>query len=188
MAKFQLNYEANDYDANKKNGIPYKSLIEWSETLIIAVLAFFIVMVFLFRQASITGDSMQPSLSSGDKLAVSSIGYTPQKGDVVVVDGKGLNVPVVSRIAAVGGDTLAVSSEGKLTVNGALVEEGYIFGCEDVHPFSGTVPEGCYFVLNDNRGDTSDSRSDNIGYVTEEEIAGKAVFRMWPVISVGKVK
>ena len=102
MAKFQINYEALDADENKKNGIPYEEFLEWSETIIFAFFAVILVFTFLLRLANVDGESMVPTLQDGEKLIVHHLFYTPEKGDIVIVDSQSLGKPIVKRIIAEG--------------------------------------------------------------------------------------
>lgn len=191
MAKYQINYEANDYDENKEKGIPYKDFLEWSETIVFAFFIVMLVFTFIFRTASIKGEGMQPAFKNGDKLIVNSINYTPQAGDVVVVDNAAMGAPTVKRIAAMGGDTVVIdNSTGKITVNGTELQYGFV--PEEYVEFSEkvtvTVPQGSLFVLSDNRADRNDSRNEAVGCVPEDNVAGEVVFRFWPLNGIGAVK
>ncbi len=192
MAKYQINYEALDTDENKKNGTPYEEFLEWVETIIFAFFAVILIFTFLLRQANVDGESMLPTLKDGEKLIVHHLFYEPAKGDIVIVDSQGLGKPIVKRIIAEGGDTLDINFEtGEVTVNGTVLQEDYILDLtqrdEMGHDYPVTVPENCYFVMGDNRMNSLDSRSAAVGFVPEDEIMGKVVFRIWPLDRIGTV-
>lgn len=207
MAKFQMNYEALDTDENKKNGTPYEDFLEWAETIIFAFFAVILIFTFLFRQANVDGDSMLPTLMDGEKLIVHHLFYEPKAGDIVIVDsqtsytyssdgalikGVGLGKPIVKRVIATGGDTVDIDFEtGEVKVNDQVLTEDYINALtqrdEGGHVYPVTVPEGCVFVMGDNRMDSLDSRSGAVGFVPEDEIMGKVIFRLWPLSRIGKV-
>lgn len=132
------------------------ALFEWYDSLVFALAVIVLFFVFAVRIITVSGVSMQPTLYGGDRVAVQSMLYTPQRGDVVVVDGYiNYGDPLVKRIIALGGDTVDINFEtGAVTLNGAVLEEPYISAPTttgyDVE-FPVTVPEGCVFVMGDNR-------------------------------------
>ncbi len=184
--------ELNDNNvqaAQKKNSF-YDEFLEWAETIIFAFFAVVLVFTFLLRQANVDGGSMLPTLRDGEKLIVHHLFYTPERGDIVIVDSVGLGKPIVKRVIACGGDTLDINFfSGEVTVNGEVLKEDYIkeltLRDEMGHDYPVTVPEGHYFVMGDNRMNSLDSRSAAVGFVSEAEIMGKVVFRVWPLDRIG---
>ena len=192
MAKYQINYEALDADKNKENGTPYEEFLEWVETIIFAFFAVILIFTFLLRQANVDGESMVPTLQNGEKLIVHHLFYTPEKGDIVIVDSSNLGKPIVKRVIAEGGDTIDINFDtGAVTVNGEVLDEPYINDLtkrdEDGQVYPLTIPDGYYFVMGDNRMNSFDSRSAAVGLVPEDEIMGKVVFRIWPFDRIGTV-
>ena len=87
---------------------------------------------------------------------------------------------------ALGGDTVDISEDGRVTVNGKTLDEPYVkqyaFGqCDIELPFE--VPLGQMFLLGDNRETSVDSRSSDFGCITVEEVLGKVFLRVWPMDS-----
>ena len=157
-------------------------LYDFCDSVIYALLAVCVVFLFFVRMYSVDGSSMVPTLHDGDRLFVSSVGYTPEKDDVVVI-GKtsSFSDSIVKRIIAVGGDKVYINfATGQVFVNDIELSEYYINTMTtrqyDI-AFPVTVPEGTVFVLGDNRNDSLDSRSSLIGCVDEQNIIGRVLGR-----------
>lgn len=150
-----------------------------------AVVAAFIIFCFVFRVIGVEGISMMPTLHDGDWVAVSGISTNIERGDIVIVTQPWKrNVPIVKRVIAKGGDTVDIDFMlGDVYVNGEKMIEPYIdeptTNGYDVD-FPLTVPDGCVFVMGDNRGDSLDSRSSEIGFIDERYILGKVMLRLYP--------
>ena len=170
-----------------------QGILEWYEALISAALVLVLIFSFFFRIIQVDGRSMVPTLTHGDKLIVWAAGYTPQRGDVVIVDSYTVyGKPLVKRIIAKGGDTISIDYDaGTVTVNGELLQEDYIaaptyLGYDVQFPF--TVPEGTLFVMGDNRNESLDSRSSYVGCIDERDILGKVLLCFMPFTDFGVVK
>ena len=162
-----------------------QNLLEWYEALISAALVLVLIFSFFFRIIQVDGSSMVPTLVNGDKLIVWGAGYTPQRGDVVIVDSyTSYGKPLVKRVIAKGGDTISIDYDsGMVMVNGEVLQEDYIaeptyLGYDVTFPY--TVPEGTVFVMGDNRGNSLDSRSEQIGLIDKRNIIGKAQYIVFP--------
>ena len=144
-------------------------------SLIICVVVF----VFFFRVVDVSGSSMNPTLQNGDKMLVSRLFYTPRAGDVVVfkTDSYDPNKALVKRVIATEGQEINIDFiNGIVYVNNQPVEEAYI--AEPTYTKSDfigpqTVPEGCVFVMGDNRNASTDSRKKEIGMVDTRMILGR---------------
>ena len=175
-------------------------ILEWAESFVFAVFVVVLIFIFLFRIVLVEGPSMSSTLSDGDRLIISHLNYKPQRGDIVVLNSTGLNKTIIKRCIGVGGDTVRIDySDSSVTVNGEKLDESYIDERMKVQPMfdqdyykDGTVyeyniPEGKIFVLGDNRNHSTDSRSYFVGLVDESDVLGKAVFRLLPFGSFGKI-
>ena len=162
-----------------------QNLLEWYEALISAALVLVLIFSFFFRIIQVDGSSMVPTLVNGDKLIVWGAGYTPQRGDVVIVDSyTSYGKPLVKRVIAKGGDTVSIDyATGTVAVNGEVLQEDYIeeptyLGYDVTFPY--TVPEGTVFVMGDNRNQSLDSRSTYVGCIDERDILGNVLVCFMP--------
>ena len=179
-------------EQEKRNGTA-RATIEWVESLAFATALLLLVFVFFVRAVTVSGSSMESTLFGGDKILVRSIGYTPKRGDVIVVDGyTEYGEPLVKRVIALGGDTVDIDFEtSEIWVNGVLLEEPYLgstpFRKGDV-TFPLTVPQGTAFVMGDNRRESLDSRDSSVGFIDTIDILVKVFFRIFPFSSIGVIK
>lgn len=165
-------------------------IYDWMQSLVFALIICIIVFVFIFRIVDVSGDSMNPTLLNGDKLVVSDVFYKPKQGDIVIFRKDEYKAEaLVKRVIATEGQTIEIDFDrGRVYVDGELLDEPYI--AEPTHnqlDFQGpqTVPEGCVFVMGDNRNASSDSRKAEIGMVDERLIVGKVLLRVFPLDSIG---
>jgi signal peptidase I len=158
-----------------------RSVFEWVQALVCAVLAVILVFVFGVRLISVDGTSMLPTLQDGDRLLVlSSLWCAPKDGDVIVLSKKSfMDAPIVKRVIATGGQTVDIDFRtGEVSVDGAVLDEPYINALTltpgDLE-FPFTVGDNCVFVLGDNRNGSTDSRWTVLGEVDRGCIIGKAL-------------
>lgn len=168
-------------------------IYEWLEAIAFALAIVVILFTFIFRIVSVSGPSMQPTLHSDDRIVLSSLFYTPQNGDIVVITQPNShdNEPLIKRVIAVEGQTIDIDAEtNSVTVDGVKLNESYTLEQElnssgNAYEYPITIPKGKVFVMGDNRNDSFDSRDAGLGMVDEKYIMGKAVFRIYPFESVG---
>ena len=173
----------------------WKNLFDWVEELVFAVVIIALVFTFLCRIITVDGTSMQPNYNHGDRVLVTGTAFGIEQGDVVVVTNV-LEEPIIKRVIATEGQTVDIDRETKTVyVDGEAVDET-AFGLSnritdlpyasfEVLEFPQTVPEGCVFVLGDNRSVSEDSRYQRVGMIDRRNILGKAVLRLFPLNRIG---
>ncbi len=171
-----------------------KDTYDWIQCLISALIICVMLFVFVLRVVDVRGTSMNPTLQNGDKMLVSDLFYKPKQGDVVVFkkDEYDPDKALVKRVIAVGGQEVNIDfANGIVYVDGEPMEEDYISELTQKKlDFIGpqTVPEGCVFVMGDNRNASTDSRDKRIGMVDERLIIGKVYMVIYPLTEFGAVK
>lgn len=177
-----------------------RELLEWVGSILIAVILALTIREYVFTLVKVQGESMEPTLQNADRLYVNRFFYTPEKGDVVIfVPQSDPGHPYIKRVIATEGDKVYIDFKtGDVFVNGVLLDEPYIkektrttglyilnqektADYDKDHPI--VIKKDHYFVMGDNRNNSKDSR--HLGQIPKEEILGGAVFRFWPLDSIG---
>ena len=147
-----------------------------------------IASTFFISVLQVRGNSMEPTMTDGE-LVLATHSNNFKQGEVSAFYYN--NKILLKRVIAFPGDWVDITRDGVVFVNGEMVQEDYLeqheLGkCDIEFPYQ--VPENRYFVLGDNRGVSIDSRSNAIGTVSEEQLIGNAVFRVWPLSSFGPIR
>jgi len=171
-----------------------RNLAEWAVAAIFAVLLFLFMRNFVFRIADVNGHSMEPTLSHGDFVLLSRVGYwfgEPQAGDIIAFPYREDPAEFyIKRITAVPGDTVDFYNN-RFIINGQ--ECIYEFADLDIRSSGDislpmVVPEGRFFVLGDNRNSSKDSRYQTVGAIASRDMIGRVVIRFWPLDRFGVVR
>ena len=189
-------YFANTVEDSKKEKSTFNDVIEWLEAVAIAVMVVLLVFTFVLRQVVVEGDSMFPTLENGDRLLITHLFYTPKQGDIIVVNCEGenkLNKTIIKRVIATEGQEVNIDFENAVvTVDGVALEEDYINALttrnDGAFKYPVTVPENCVFVMGDNRNHSTDSRSPEVGFLSDDDVLGKAFFRLTPFNKIGFIE
>lgn len=170
-----------------------RNALDWYESIVFAILLVAVIFTFAVRIVRVDGHSMDNTLADGERLLISSTPYTPERGQVVVVDRyAAYGKPLVKRVIAVGGDTVDINfGTGVVSVNGTPLEEPYTAEptyLQESVTFPLTVPDGCLFLMGDNRNHSMDSRAEEIGCIDQRDILGRALARLMPLNKFGVIE
>ena len=171
-----------------------RNIAEWAVTIAAALVLSLILRNFVFRVADVSGHSMEPTLSSGDFVILSRVGYwfgEPQAGDIIAFPFRGNPSELyIKRIWGVPGDVIDFQNN-RFIVNGQVPEFEFaqidIFSRGDIY-LPMTVGEDEFFVLGDNLNSSKDSRHNAVGSVSQRDMLGRVVIRFWPLNRFGPVE
>ncbi len=193
--------EKKDEDQISRSKKLFNDITDIIETVGIWLLIFLLIRAYLFDQATVDGTSMVPTLEDTQRIVYSKI-YSPDNGDIVIVKNEKLG-PLVKRVIAVGGQKLDIR-DGYVYVDGQqLNEQIYVQGekltadhfitsltevkfnaFRQPEEYPLTIPDGYIFVMGDNRCVSNDSRSADVGFVSEDDVVGKVVMRYLPLNTI----
>jgi signal peptidase I len=161
-------------------------LREIVETVLLTAAIFLLVNAATGR-FRIEGNSMEPNLHDGEYVLIDKISYLlhpPERGDVVVFVPPNNERDYIKRVIGLPGDTVEIKG-GQVYVNGIALDEPYLQNLTRADMPARIVEEGRYFVMGDNRNNSSDSRS--FGSITPQSIVGRAWLVYWPPSDWGTV-
>lgn len=180
------------------NGSFFKGLLEWVIVIAIACVATFAIRSFIIEPYVVPTGSMESTIEIGDQVLAEKItvelGLGVKAGDIVVFhnpDSTSDHDVLVKRVIATAGQTVDMK-DGVVYVDGEALSEDYATG--ESQPLSTqadgvsisypyTVPDGCIWVMGDNRENSADSRY--FGSVKTENVIGVVVLRYWPLNRFG---
>ena len=167
----------------------YSRTLKSTVAILIVVAAAAILVATLWMPVlRIYGTSMVPTLEDGQiVVSVKSSSFEP--GDIVAFYHG--NKLLIKRFIAGPADWVDIDADGNVSVNGTVLDEPYIaekaYGETNITlPYQ--VPDKRYFLMGDNRDVSVDSRNTAVGCVSDEQIVGKVVFRIWPLSQLGPVQ
>lgn len=176
----------------------FRSLVEWLAIVAIACGLMLVVRTFVIEPYVVPTGSMEDTIEIGDQVfaqkVTTNLGMSPQAGDIIVFrnpDGSSDHDVLVKRVIATAGQTVEMV-DGRVLVDGQALDEPYTIGQSQplasqapgvIIRYPYTVPEGCIWVMGDNRENSADSRY--FGAVEVDDVIGVVVLRYWPLHRFG---
>ncbi len=172
-----------------------KEILSTSLYLLFVLCAIYLVIHFVGQRTQVQGSSMEPKLSSDDNLIVDKISYRfhdPERFDIVVFPFRyEENTFYIKRVIGLPGETIRIDEMGNILIDGNILEESY--GKEVIQNPGRAYEEIVladdeYFLMGDNRNNSTDSRDPSVGNVRRDEIVGRAWLRIWPLDKFGFIR
>lgn len=172
-----------------------KEILSTSLYILFVLCAVYLVIHFVGQRTQVQGSSMEPKLSNEDNLIVDKISYhfhDPERFDIVVFPFRyEENTFYIKRVIGLPGETIRIDEEGNIWIDGEILQEDY--GKEVIQNPGRAYEEIAladneYFLMGDNRNNSTDSRDPSVGNVTREEIIGRAWLRIWPFDKFGFIR
>ncbi|MEA5051367.1 MAG: signal peptidase I [Oscillospiraceae bacterium] len=158
------------------------AVYDWLDAIVFALTAVMLIFSFVIKSYVVSGSSMDPTLTDGDRVFAWSLFYTPASGDIVVIDeNNGYGEPLVKRVVATGGQTVDIDAAGAVTVDGEPFQSPVAAGSYNLTgdtAYPVTVPQGYIFVMGDNRAVSYDSRFSAIGFIDARSVLGREILRI----------
>ncbi len=156
---------------------------DWVVSIVGAIVIALFIRTFIVELYVVDGPSMRPTLQHDERLVVNKFIYylrNPEHGEIIIFRyPRDPSRDFIKRVIAVAGDTIEIK-EGRVYVNDEIVREDYIAEKTRSEYPKVTVPEGTLFVCGDNRQNSLDSRSSDVGFLPLENVKGKAILVFWP--------
>ena len=163
-----------------------REIYGWVFSLLAAIVIALTLRLFVFEFIRVDGESMIPTLQDEEYVFMERVTYwfsEPQRGDIVICHFPNSTDTYVKRVIGIGGDTLRVT-DGILYINGEANTD-YFSERMNMETSEFSVPEGCVFVMGDNRNNSTDSRI--VGALKLDMVLGKAQFVIWPPGNIGGI-
>lgn len=171
-----------------------KEILSWVFYIAFVLVLTWVIITFVGQRTRVDGRSMMNTLHDGDNLIVEKLSYRfsdPKRFDIIVFPPTGKKEYYIKRIIGLPGETVQIDENGNIYINSELLEENY--GAETIqNPGRAAKPitlgDDEYFVMGDNRNNSKDSRSEEVGNVKRSQIIGRAWLRIWPLNKFGLLK
>lgn len=174
-----------------------KELFSWIKIFVVAVVIAFFINNIIIMNANVPSGSMKNTISEGDRMIGLRTAYwfsDPQRGDIVIFENpdykengsRADDKYYVKRVIGMPGDKVVISNakvyinDSKTPLNETYLPEEWTQVNGDEEPLEYKVPKGCYFLMGDNRNNSSDARFWKNTYVKRSKIIAKAEFKYWP--------
>ena len=191
---FERRGEEPEFAEDEGKVSPLKELLSMLIYIGVVLGVTFLIITFVGQRTHVSGESMENTLDNGDQLIVDKITYRfqdPERFDIIVFPFHYKeNTYYIKRIIGLPGETVQIA-DGTIYINGEVLEESYgreVMQDPGIAAEPITLGEDEYFVLGDNRNQSSDSRDPSVGLIHRDEIIGRAWLRIWPLDSFGILK
>lgn len=165
-----------------------KEILSTSLYLLVVLLITYMIVHYVGQRTEVLGSSMESTLSDGDNLIVDKITYRfsdPERYDIIVFPYQYENETYyIKRIIGMPGETVRIDQDGVIYINGEVLKEYYgLEVIEDPGLAASEIELGQneYFVMGDNRNNSTDSRDPSVGNIHKDDILGRAWLRIWPL-------
>lgn len=170
-----------------------KELVGWLLYIVLIIALTWTVVTFVGQRTEVSGSSMETTLSDKDQLIVDKMTYRfrdPKRYDIVVFPYQYQdNTYYIKRIIGLPGETVQILS-GMVYIDGMRLDEHYgneVMENPGIAEEPLTLGEDEYFVLGDNRNNSSDSRASDVGLIHRKDLIGRAWIRVWPLSQIGVI-
>lgn len=172
-----------------------REIIELIVSIVVVVVISLFIVTYITQRTMVDGSSMNDTLQDGDQLFVDKISYRflePERYDIIVFELRDEpGVHYIKRIIGLPGETVQII-DGAVYIDGELLE-GDVYGKEVMQDARRAAEpivlgEDEYFVLGDNRNNSTDSRTEKVGNVKRSQFVGRAFIRVWPLKSFGLIR
>ena len=172
-----------------------KEILSTSVYLLLVLCAAYLIVTYVGQRTQVSGSSMESTLSDEDHLIVDKISYRfkdPERYDIIVFPFQyDQDTYYIKRIIGMPGETIQIDDNGNIYIDGEILRENY--GREVIkNPGRASEPiilgDDEYFVMGDNRNNSSDSRDPSVGNIHRKDIIGRAFMRIWPLSKFGILK
>lgn len=172
-----------------------KEVLSTSIYLLVVLIATYLIIYYVGQRTEVEGSSMEPTLQDGDNLIVDKISYRfhdPERFDIIVFPFQyEQDTYYIKRIIGMPGESVRIDWDGNIYIDGELLKEGY---GREVILDPGRAEEEIllgedeYFVLGDNRNNSTDGRAEVVGNIHRDDIIGRAWVRIYPFRKFGKLR
>lgn len=172
-----------------------KEILSFVLYFAVVIVAMFLIIHYVGQRTEVSGSSMENTLSNGDNLIVDKISYRfhePERFDIIIFPYQyEEDTYYIKRIIGMPGESIRIDNAGNIYVDGEILKESYgreTISDPGIAKDEITLDENEYFVLGDNRNNSSDSRDPSVGIIQKKDIIGRAWLRIYPFDEFGFIK